>query len=53
VPAAPYRFRTVVKSTAHLLEFLAHADPDRALINGTGGNHRKRHGHARAGLGAI
>ena len=53
VLAAPYRFRTVVKSTPHLLEFLTDADPDRVLINGTGGNHGKRHGHAPAGFGAI
>ena len=53
VLAAPYRACTVVKSTPHLLEFLADADPDLVLINGTGGNHGKRHGHAPAGFGAI
>ena len=53
VLTAPYRACTVVKSTPYLLEFLADADPDRVLINGTGGNHGKRHGHAPAGLGAV
>ena len=53
VLAAPYRLRTVAEPTPHLLEFLANADPDRVLINGTGGNHGKRHGHAPARFGAI
>jgi len=53
VLTAPYRACIVVEQTPHLLEFLADADPDRVLINGTGGNHGKRHGDARAGLGAI
>src|SRR5437660_2055 len=53
VLTARYRACTVVAPTPHLLEFLADADPDRVLINGTGGNHGKRHGRTPPAFGAI
>src|SRR3979490_1285901 len=39
--------------TPHLLEILADANSDLVLIDGTGGRHGRRHGHARASFGAF